>query len=90
MEARTCCVEDWNWRGRRTKKNNLATLNALLNFAVKREYLGQNPAAQIEAPILESAPPAILSLAQIRALIKTSLDAIPAWRPRSPLAFLPA
>src|SRR6266404_1812903 len=52
-------IEDWleesDWSPR-TRKNYLVTLTTILNFAVRKGYRANNPAAYIERPILDDRP----------------------------------
>jgi integrase len=66
-------LEDSDWSPR-TRKNYLTSVSALLNFALKREYLTKNPAVHIERPILEELTPTILTLAQVKSLLKAGLS----------------
>jgi len=73
-------IEDWlaesEWAPR-TRKNYLVTLTTFFNFAVEREYCSVNPASVIARPILDDAPPGILSPEQARGLITVGLACTP-------------
>jgi site-specific recombinase XerD len=68
-------IEDWfeevDWSPR-TRKNYLVTLTTLFNFAKGRGYRSDNPAAQIERPILDDRPVGILTIEQTKALLRTT------------------
>ncbi len=68
-------VEDWieesHWSAR-TRKNYLVTLTTLLNFAVGKGYRVDNPAATIQRPILDDRPVGILTVEQVKALLRTA------------------
>ncbi len=73
-------IEDWlaesAWAPR-TRKNYLVTLTTFFNFAVEREYCGTNPAAVIPRPLLDDAPPGILTPAQAQTLIDAGMNCTP-------------
>ncbi len=70
-------IENWleesGWAPR-TKKNYLTSFATLLNFGVKREYVANNPVAQIDPPILEETEPIVLSVEQVKRLLMASKE----------------
>jgi integrase len=68
-------IEDWveesEWSPR-TRKNYLVTLTTILNFAVAKGYRADNPAGKIGRPILDDRPVGILSVAQVRGLLRVA------------------
>ena len=70
-------LEDWleesEWSPR-TRKNYLVTLTTILNFAVGKGYRGDNPAASINRPILDDRPVSILTLEQVRGLLRVAKE----------------
>jgi integrase len=68
-------IEDWveesEWSPR-TRKNYLVTLTTILNFAVAKGYRADNPAGKIGRPILDDRPVRILSVAQVRGLLRVA------------------
>ena len=72
-EITTPDIEDWleesDWAVR-TKRNYLVTIGTVLDFALKRGYIAQNPTIGIARPILDDKPPGILSPSQARHLLE--------------------
>jgi integrase len=68
-------IEDWleesGWSPR-TRKNYLVTLTTFLNFAVGKGYRTDNPAASINRPILDDRPVGILTVEQVRGLLRAA------------------
>jgi site-specific recombinase XerD len=56
----------------KTRRNVLASINALFNYAVDRGWRGENPAASISKPILDESRPATLQPAQVAKLLETA------------------
>jgi integrase len=83
-EIRREDVEDWieesQWSPR-TRKNYLVTFTTLLNFAVGKGYRADNPVAAIQRPILDDRPVGILTLEQVKALLRTAQANDPAMAP---------
>jgi integrase len=77
-------IEDWleeaNWSPR-TRKNYLVTLTTLFNFAKGKGYRSDNPAADIERPILDDRPIGILTIEQTKALLRTAKASDPEMVP---------
>jgi len=77
-------IEDWleesDWSPR-TRKNYLVTLTTFLNFAVGKAYRTDNPAASIDRPILDDRPVGILSVEQVRGLLRQAKESDPAMVP---------
>jgi integrase len=73
-------IEDWiaesEWSPR-TRKNYLVTLSTLFNFAMDREYCPTNLAARIERPIMDDKEPGILTIQQVKAILKVALNGVP-------------
>jgi len=69
-------IEDWlsetEWSPR-TRKNYLVTLTTIFNYAVKRDYCAENPAAIIERPIMDDKAPGILTPGQTKILLDKTL-----------------
>ncbi len=77
-------IEDWleesDWSPR-TRKNYLVTFTTLLNFAVGKRYRPDNPAAGIARPLLDDGPVGILTVEQVKALLRVTRPPIPKWCP---------
>ena len=73
-------IEDWlaesEWKPR-TRKNYLVTLTTFYNFAGEREYCSANPAAVVPKPLLDDAPPGILTPEQAQTLIHAGMNCAP-------------
>lgn len=57
----------------RTRKNKLTDVQTLYNFAIKRGLAHASPTKAMDRPILERKPPGILTVAQVRSLLKRCL-----------------
>jgi integrase len=57
------------------------TFTTLLNFAVAKAYRADNPAAGIERPLLDDRPVGILTVEQVRALLKVTKESDPEMLP---------
>jgi len=70
-------IEDWleesGWSPR-TRKNYLVTLTTILNFAMGKGYRADNPAANIERPILDDRPVGILTVEQVGRLLRVAKE----------------
>jgi len=70
-------IEDWleesGWSPR-TRKNYLVTMTTVLNFAMANGYRADNPAANIDRPILDERPVGILSVGQVEKLLRMAKD----------------
>jgi integrase len=73
-------LEDWlaesEWAPR-TRKNYIVTLTTMMGFAITRKYRVDNPAAQVERPILDDKPPGILTPAQAGMLFDAAKECMP-------------
>jgi integrase len=80
-------IEDWleesEWSPR-TRKNYLVTLTTFLNFAMGKRYRIDNPASNIDRPILDDRPVSILTAEQARGLLHAAKESDPEMLP--PLA----
>ncbi len=54
----------------RTLKGYLGDVRTLFNFGVRRNYLPRNPAAGVESPVCDDAPPSIHAPEQARAVLE--------------------
>jgi site-specific recombinase XerC len=66
-------VEDWitgNGWAPRTQKGYLGDVRTMFNFAVRRGYVDRNPAAGVESPVCEDAPPSIHTPSQVRHVLE--------------------
>ena len=66
-------VEDWiagNGWAPRTQKGYLGDVRTMFNFAVRRGYVDRNPAAGVESPVCEDAPPSIHTPSQARHVLE--------------------
>jgi integrase len=71
-------VEDWlssnpHWKPR-TRLNYQRDLRGLWSYALKRKYASLNPLERLEAPIIASEPPGILTPKQAEDLLKKAAD----------------
>lgn len=70
-------IEDWleesEWSPR-TRKNYLVTLTTILNFAVGKGYRKDNPVANIDRPLLDDRPVGILTVEQVRGLLRLAKE----------------
>lgn len=77
-------IEDWleesEWSPR-TRKNYLVTLTTILNFAVGKGYRKDNPAASIDRPLLDDRPVGILTVEQVRGLLRVAKEFDPEMLP---------
>jgi integrase len=77
-------IEDWleesEWSPR-TRKNYLVTLTTILNFAMAKGYRPDNPAATIDRPILDDRPIGILTVKQVRELLRAAKEFDPDMLP---------
>ena len=60
---------------------HLRTIGTFFAWAIKRELIHRNPAAAIEPPIVDDAPPAILTVAETRKLMKSTVALAPDFVP---------
>jgi integrase len=79
-EIRQADIEKWlldtGW-STRTRLNYLRVLTTLFNFAQSRGYCAANPAAKIPRPMLDQAPPGILTPGQATALLAKAVEMSP-------------
>lgn len=77
-------IEDWleesDWSPR-TRKNYLVTFTTILNFAVGKGYRTDNPAARIDRPILDDRPVGILTVDQVKDLLRVAKKVDPEMLP---------
>jgi integrase len=77
-------IEDWlqesEWSPR-TRKNYLVTLTTILSFAMAKGYRAENPAAGIDRPILDDRPVGILTVEQVRGLLRAAVKFDPKMLP---------
>ncbi len=77
-------IEDWleesDWSPR-TRKNYLVTLTTILNFALRKGYRPDNPAASVDRPILDDRPIGILAVEQVTALLRAAKESDPEMLP---------
>ncbi len=77
-------MEDWleesDWSPR-TRKNYLVTLTTILNFAMAKGYRSDNPAANIDRPILDDRPVGILTVKQVKELLFVAREFDPEMLP---------
>jgi integrase len=77
-------IEDWleesEWSPR-TRKNYLVTLTTFLNFAMGKRYRIDNPASNIDRPILDDRPVSILAAEQARGLLHAAKESDPEMLP---------
>ncbi len=77
-------IEDWveesEWSPR-TRRNYLVTLTTILNFSMKKGYRADNPAASIDRPILDDRPIGILTVEQVKRLLRVSSEVDPEMLP---------
>jgi site-specific recombinase XerD len=68
-------IEDWveesDWSPR-TRKNYLVTFTTLLNYAVGKRYRPDNPASGIARPLLDDRPVDVLTVEQVKALLRVT------------------
>jgi integrase len=57
-----------------TKRNLLINISVLLNFAVKRDYLSENPVSKIDRPSVQFAKPKVIVPSDFEILLRTCLD----------------
>jgi integrase len=63
-EIKLAAIEEWISEGEwepRTRRNHLASMTAILSFALNRGYCQDNPASKIDRPQLEEKPVEVLS-----------------------------
>jgi integrase len=71
-------IEQWiagnsDWKPR-TRLNYQHDLSTLWNYALKHKYVAHNPLERLEAPIIPSEPPGILTVKQAKALLGAALE----------------
>jgi site-specific recombinase XerD len=59
-------------RWRRLRKNYLVTFTTLLNYAVGKRYRHDNPATGIARPLLDDRPVGVLTVQQVKALLRVT------------------
>ena len=60
-----------------TKRSYLVDVRTLFAFAVKRKFVSDSPAMAVDLPLVEQAPPGIISPDQARAILDASIDFAP-------------
>jgi len=60
-----------------TKRSYLVDVRTLFSFAVKRKYIRENPALDVDSPKLDEKSPGILTAEQVERLLSACLDAEP-------------
>lgn len=84
-------VEAWldagGWSGL-NRRHYLANVRALYGYAVRKDYVALNPADKVELPQNpEAVPPAILTPAQVKAVLKAAEAIAPDLVPRLAVSF---
>lgn len=65
-----------------TVQNHLRAVGVYFNFAVREEYIADNPTAQIECPKAVRQQPRFLSVQDVRSLLAAAQDECPVMVPR--------
>jgi integrase len=83
-------IEEWldvnRWQGL-NRRHYLAAVNALFDYAVRKEYREDNPASNIERPEIPRTEVEVMPLKSVKNILNTAAEDFPDMLPRLALSF---